>query len=531
MIRCSSLLLLFLFALSLILNVAGITWGLPSAPRTQFYPQDPQWYEVNETTNRLYVTTPWASYHPDEGYLLLGLSKMNPGALDFNPHGFLYPTLHIYLTGAAVKAAGLLGYGRVEGSKYFYLSNPDEIARIYLVGRMLAAVISACGVVLLYFLARRLFGEATGILSALSLVLMPLWVRDSHFMVVNVPSAVWMIASALLAVLAIQRSSSPTLIGSAFVAGLAASTKYPAGMVFVLVIYAFLEGRFGGSWRGKVGLLMTLPVLFLAGFLVGTPYALLSPDEFSRDLRTQSELFGLPTVQLILSQAIIAEGLVLAVVTAIGLLLAGFRLADWRYRFILIWVAGGIAQRFLSQADFIRYLITALPALAICAGIALNALRGYLVHRLPRYGQAAGAAAALILLVPAAAYSLNVDMLMAGDTTNDIAASWIDRNVAANQVVGIFGALYFDMPPINAEKYQVVNLSGENPTVQPSVVVASTLSTASAAAWLERTRWLTSGAPQTQVFRHRPAPGWTWPVATWPQDWTYTFPEISIWWK
>src|SRR5205807_2594776 len=96
----------------------------------------------------LYLTTPWASYHPDEGYILLGLSKMSPKALDFNPHGFLYPTLFIYATGIALKIAELLHYTHLDSSKYYYFSHPDQMARIYLVGRLLAAIMSAFGVVL-----------------------------------------------------------------------------------------------------------------------------------------------------------------------------------------------------------------------------------------------------------------------------------------------------------------------------------------------------------------------------------------------
>src|SRR5439155_20506231 len=107
---------------------------------------------------------------------------------------------------------------------------------------------------------------------ALSLALMPLWVRDSHFMSVNVPSVALMVASAFLAVIAIQRASSRSLLASAFVAGLAATTKYPGGTVLVLTLLAFFVGKWPRSSRSRIGLFIALPFLFVVSFLLGTSY-------------------------------------------------------------------------------------------------------------------------------------------------------------------------------------------------------------------------------------------------------------------
>jgi hypothetical protein len=528
--RYSLIIPVLISAFSLFFNAIGLNWGLPSEARNRFYPTDPQWYEIPEDQAPLYLTRPWASYHPDEGYILLGLSKMKPGALDFNPHGFLYPSLSIYITGAALKAADILGFVNPESPKLYFLSHPEEIARIYLIGRWIAVIMSSLGVVLLYFCAKELFGMPTGILSALTLAITPLWVRDSHFIVVNVPAASWMVASALLAVIAVRRKSSRSLLASAFVAGLAASTKYPAGMVLLLTVFVFFAGKLGVGNRNRVILFIALPVLALVGFLLGTPYSLLSFDEFRRDLQVQGGLAGLPTLQLFFSQIIVALGWPLLLLALVGLVLALANIRKWEYGFVVLWVAAGLAQRLLSKEDFIRYLITALPPLAICAGLALNALREYVSGLRISYSRAFGYVAAFLLLLPTAAYSLNIDTLMAEGNTQDVAAEWLEANESAPQTVGIFGKLYFDMCPINAEKFTVIDLTTTEQALEtPNVLVVSSLSAEAAGAWLTRTQWERPGTqPRVESFDRHPLSIWTWPVTTRPKDWVYTFPEISI---
>ena len=99
--RCSRLDLLcalLAFLLSLVLNLLGLTWGLPSPSRTEYYPRDIRWYSAPQNSSRLYETAPYESYNPDEGAILNALSNMRPSRFDFNPHYFNYPTLSIYLT-------------------------------------------------------------------------------------------------------------------------------------------------------------------------------------------------------------------------------------------------------------------------------------------------------------------------------------------------------------------------------------------------------------------------------------------------
>jgi hypothetical protein len=511
-----------LLLLSFFLDVLGLRWGLPSDRRSRFYPRGEEWYAAPQTAARLYETAPYESYNPDEGALLKALSHMNPRALDLNPRYFNYPSLSIYLTGAALGAAAVLGQVRLSSSKSFYVEHPEAIGRLYVVGRLLAAVMSACGVLLLYRCGTALVGPAAGLLGALCLALTPLWVRDSHFMLVNVPAAMWMTGAALFAVAAVQRRSAAALLGSAFVAGLAASTKYPAGGVAGLAVLALLESRL--PRRGWLAL--GIAAAAACGFVLGTPYALLAPRAVVAGLLFEGQdKVGGASVGTVVAELVVAQGTVLAAITLAGLALAVWRIGDWRHRFVLVWVMIGLLQRLLSPANFARYLIPALPPLALAAGIALDGVRALARRSGPSYGGWLAGALLVVVFGPLAGYALEVDALMMRPDVREAAARWLEERVPAGATVGVFGNLYFDMPPVNADRYRLADVRDG---AAPAVIVVSSQRMALAQPWLERAQASAQRLDLIASFTQRPSSLWTWPVASWPDDWTYTFLDIYI---
>ena len=204
---------------------------------------------------------------------------------------------------------------RLANSKEYYVRHPDQMRRLYLIGRLLAAVMGAVGVLLLFFCARILFDSRVALFSAVALATTALWVRDAHFMLVNVPSAMWMIAAALAPAGAVRRVSARALLLSAFLAGLAASTKYPAGAAVALTAYAWVRTPLSS----KRLLAPALVSLSLLGFVVGTPYAIVEPGEFLRALSSEGrDKLSFVSPSLIASQFVLSQGAVAAILAAAG---------------------------------------------------------------------------------------------------------------------------------------------------------------------------------------------------------------------
>ena len=502
---------LALFAVALALDVTGIDWGLPSAERSRHVPRDPHWYAAPQTAARLYETAPYESYNPDEGALLDALSHMRPRALDLNPHYFNYPTLWIYATGAALAGASATGRVRLENAKSFYLGHPEAMAAIYRVGRLLAASFAAVGVVVLFVAVRTLFDVPTAVFSASALAVTPLWVRDAHFMLINVPAAVLMIACAALAARALAGGSTAALVASGFAAGLAASTKYPAGaVVAVPLVVGALRDRRSRGWT-----VLVIGAAAGLGFFAGTPYALLAPHEALAGIAFEAhDKSGLASTGLVGSQLVLAQGTALACLALAGLGLAFVHVRDARYGLVLVWVAAGLAQRLVSGADPLRYVILALPALAVCAGLSLAAVRRACG------GRALGTVVALLLLVPALGFALDVDRVLCEPDVRTVAAGWVAERTPAGETVAIPGNLYFDMPPLDAERQTIVDLRTAEAEDASLAVVPSTR-LALAQPWL-------GGRAAVAVFRQGPLAAWTWPVEARPSDWAFTFLDVYV---
>ena len=257
-------------------------------------------------------------------------------------------------------------------------------------------------------------------------------------------------------------------------------------------------------------------------FLLGTPYALISTEEFQRDLLFEGGTkFGIITPFHLLSLLAISQSTLLLIITLIGLLLVLLRVKRWQPQFLLLWLLAGMTQRLISDADLARYLIATLPPLAVFAGVALNKARELIAGLNLRWSQAWGWALSLILLAPAIGYSLNIVWILQGtDVRNDV-AGWLESHVTTDEPIGILANFYYDMPPINADLYEIVNVAEMDLDHMPAVIVLTS----------ENKFYLPQGVPESfsaQTFSQRPLPWWTWPITTLPHDWGYTFLDVTV---
>ena len=131
--------------------------------------------------------------HIDERVFLLNPLKLWSG--DLNPHFFIYPTLHIYLTLALYYAYYLLGgSSRVEDFvvHHFYVDGSGLIE----IARHLNSLLPAATAVVVALAGRRLYGVVAGEAGGIFFPVLPLSVRFAHMPTTDSPAVLW-IACAL----------------------------------------------------------------------------------------------------------------------------------------------------------------------------------------------------------------------------------------------------------------------------------------------------------------------------------------------
>jgi 4-amino-4-deoxy-L-arabinose transferase-like glycosyltransferase len=229
----------------------------------------------------------WA--RPDEESIIAPALRMARG--DLNPHWFYWPSLYMYAVGGLF--ALYLAYLRARGAvpppdlTAFYFANPE---RFQYIDRGLSAALGVLSVYLLYRLARAFFPPRTALIAAFFLAVAPLHVRDSHFGVTDVPATAMALASLLAIVAWFEMPSPRRLVVAAACCGLTASVKYNAGIVAVSALAALVIRAIDDRAFGRMAIRAAIfAATAAAGFVAGTPYAILDRASFSAYLSQLSE--------------------------------------------------------------------------------------------------------------------------------------------------------------------------------------------------------------------------------------------------
>jgi hypothetical protein len=265
--------LFFIVALLLLatgLRFAGITFGQP----------DPRYMPSDAPAQRLPLETP---IHPDEYFYVsipfeMAVTKYpNPKYYE-SPSFIIDVDFIIYL---------LTGSGNTINRADWEGRNQRQFAPFpaYVIGRVVSALGGIITVAAAYAAARRMGGRfaaaGAGLLTAVSFTL----VQHSHYATPSIIAAAWSIICVWASLAALQQRRPLwwlfALAGVA--AGFAATTRYNAAGVSIVVFLSGLILLYRFSSRRTLGIVMLGWLLFPASFVLGTPGFIFDPAKFNED--------------------------------------------------------------------------------------------------------------------------------------------------------------------------------------------------------------------------------------------------------
>jgi 4-amino-4-deoxy-L-arabinose transferase-like glycosyltransferase len=192
-------------------------------------------------------------YYLDEGTYYHHASGIDAGR--WLRLSFVYPHLMYYLDAFALWVTGLFPGVAARWAGAIGVSDPLSIQWLALRG--VVALLSALTVVPVFRIAERLGGRRAGAVSALLLIFSPLYNDGSHLNICDVPSAFFATLCLLWVARLIDAESIRDYVLAGICAGLAAGSKYPAGVVAVTIVAVWLRWRiarrdwsFGLLWAG-----------------------------------------------------------------------------------------------------------------------------------------------------------------------------------------------------------------------------------------------------------------------------------------
>jgi hypothetical protein len=354
---------------------------------------------------------------------------------DLRPARLIYPTFQIYMlaaaykllewTAPAVETLAGIGYS-------IYDTTPS-----FLVARFLTALLGVLTVLALYLAGRELYGAAVGLFAAAFLAFSPMHVGYSHSATTDLPMGFWTTLSFLFTAKYWKRGMFRHFALAAFSAGIAFSTKYHCALILIPLGAAWLfrtieEKRF--NFRIAYAVL-----LFLAGFLLFTPYVLIDfPVLVSgfRKIYGHYAGYGHPGYSgsnnwLYYLKSFADMGILSLLASFAGI---AFLLRKFSRESLVVLSFPVIFFIFVSsfKVSFARNLIPVLPFLALFAAIAVDAVSGRLSSKFFKFrgGYALPAAALMILCLRFPALcSLDTTVSYTRTDTRASVGKWMDKNL------------------------------------------------------------------------------------------------------
>ena len=370
---------------------------------------------------------------------------------DWNTHVFDYPTLVIYFH--AVIAIARFLWGALQGE--WGSLDGFTIEAIYRSGRIAAALIGVATVWLTYRLAREVGARPVALLAAALMAVYPLHIRESHFILTDVPMTALTTLAVWLSVRATRRRQLRAYAWAGAACGLAAAAKYNGGVALIAPLTAWLV--YERSAPRRFVTLGTIVGASAVAFLAGAPYTVLDMPAFLDGFAAQFSRFAAPSGRTNPSWLVYLKHLSPASARfMVPLALAGAAVLLARQptrRAVAPVVTFTLAYFYVlaSHSHVMgRYALPLLPMLCVLSAVAALAV----VESLRRVGPLRRPAAAplltaamlaLLLWGPAADAVRWLDLHKRADTRS-IAAEWLKGNTPKGTRVAVenSGPTYLD---------------------------------------------------------------------------------------
>jgi hypothetical protein len=356
---------------------------------------------------------------------------------DLNPGYFLNPPGYTEL----LYGVYAVWFGGREAVAQAYADHPSEV---FLLARVTAALLGTLSVGLLYAAAARFFDRRVALLAAAIGACAFLPVFYSHLALNDVPAMAPATLALLGAALMLRGGGMGAALLGGIGVGLAAGTKYTAGIALLPLLTAILvqaRAQRGSFLRAALVPALVACAAALGGFLVANPYALLDFETFREGLMRQRTLAsGEELSKLGLTQE---NGVLyylwtltwgLGWIPALAALAGAVRLLVRDRALALVLLPAPILFVLfmgLQERYFGRWLLPVLPiVILLAASFGVASIRA-VAARAPRLALPAAALVVAALLAQGLVTTIHNDLVLSRDDTRGSARTWMLANVPA----------------------------------------------------------------------------------------------------
>lgn len=371
------------------------------------------------------------------------------------PGHYNYPALFSYLFSAALTLAYysgcLMDVGALaESVKLTHLFAPTQVA---LVGRMVS-VLAGCGIVAVtYQLGKKAYGAQVGIGGAVFAAVSTGLVSQSRFALPDVSMALFAVFTCWLALVVLSEGRSWAYFGAGICAGLAISTKYNGGVVLLAVVAAHVlryRGQYLSAFRDGRPAWAALGAA--AGFFLGSPYWLVTPDRYYQALLSVASNLQFSLAPSNWPRLAMLESFVRAETGWAMLALAGCLFALFRRKAEDILLLAVVLPAFAYMGSWpkggLHYTLYLFPLLGVLAArVAFDITHSRSVPE--RFRPCAFACLLSLLSAPQMLADVDAGHTLSQGDLRSEAARWIETNIPDGAVIGVYRIDY--SPPLKGD--------------------------------------------------------------------------------
>ena len=203
-------------------------------------------------------------YYRDEGIYYEAAQRINEGKL--LPESFIYGHLPYYLQAILLWIQSLFPQAISRCLSLFYEVG-DEIDVSWLLLRGLSALFGALTTIPVFVVSQKIAGRWAASLGALLIIFSPIYNEITHLIISDVPSAFFATMTVMFVARLLDGENLRDYLWAGACAGLAAASKYPAGVVAVAIVAIWVYWRIRTrrfSWHLVGSGLVSVAVLLAA---------------------------------------------------------------------------------------------------------------------------------------------------------------------------------------------------------------------------------------------------------------------------
>lgn len=399
---------------------------------------------------------PHTQARPDETHIIEASRTMLSGRM---PRLYDYPWLYVGML--SVLYFGYYVWGALAGTfgsvAEMVASWPNHWEPFFLLSRALAATFGAATVLVVFRMARRLWGDTAGLVSAFLLALAFIHARDSHFGTTDTALTFFIVLSVDLLLAADAAASQRQFVVAGVVGGLGAAAKYNAVLLIAPIVVSYLNHVWVSRDRRRAirdPRLFTYGIPFLLAFSVGIPFVLFDNANFLAAMADLQRSMARGDPRLDLANGWLHH-LQLSLRYGVGLplLLAGVAGLSWAVARrqpgglvlaafpVLYYIVAGSVRNL-----YFRYMIPVVPFLCVGAGFLVVQIAAAAARRggERRSGLAILTAVVLtaVIIEPSARKVWQFDRIVNRPDSRVLLANWFAEHVPAGSSLLQSGSRY-----------------------------------------------------------------------------------------